>query len=177
MKPLFSVIQSRSFRCFVVCCLVLFQRMAGTGYSKTYASPPDNAHILAMSRYSYYTTEDKGHVLLSLPEAFQGRLVSADLLFEGKTIVENFSVRAGERTFIPFQFKQGNSYCFSIWAKTKDERRQSTGLGYGGFFKKLFPWIRTRFIRVKSKNIGICPPWHRGAGGKAWIFADEIIVN
>ena len=102
MKPLFSVIQSRSFHCFVVCWLVLFQRMAGTGYSKTYASPPDNALILAMSRYSYYTTEDKGHVLLSLPEAFQGRLVSADLLFEGKTIVENFSVRAGERTFIPF---------------------------------------------------------------------------
>jgi hexosaminidase len=36
---------------------------------------------------------------------------------------------------------------------------------------------RARYLRVYAKNIGICPDWHNGAGGKAWIFADEIIVN
>jgi hypothetical protein len=32
-------------------------------------------------------------------------------------------------------------------------------------------------IRVTAKNIGECPPWHRGAGGRAWIFSDEIIIE
>jgi predicted alpha-1,2-mannosidase len=34
-----------------------------------------------------------------------------------------------------------------------------------------------RYVRVFAKNIGICPAWHQGAGGKAWIFADEIVVE
>ena len=34
-----------------------------------------------------------------------------------------------------------------------------------------------RFIRVFAKNVGICPSWHRGAGGKAWLFADELTVG
>lgn len=34
-----------------------------------------------------------------------------------------------------------------------------------------------RYLKVMAKNIGTCPPWHKGAGGKAWIFADEIVVE
>ncbi len=34
-----------------------------------------------------------------------------------------------------------------------------------------------RFVRVLAKNRGVCPPWHPGAGGKAWLFTDEIIVD
>jgi len=34
-----------------------------------------------------------------------------------------------------------------------------------------------RYVRVHAENIGVCPPWHGGAGGKAWVFADEILVN
>jgi beta-galactosidase len=37
--------------------------------------------------------------------------------------------------------------------------------------------VKARYIKVTAKNIGACPPWHRGAGGKAWIFLDEIIVK
>jgi beta-galactosidase len=36
---------------------------------------------------------------------------------------------------------------------------------------------RARYIRVHAKNIGVCPPWHLGAGGKAWLFIDEIRVD
>ena len=36
---------------------------------------------------------------------------------------------------------------------------------------------RERFIRLKAENIKTCPDWHIGKGQKAWIFADEIIVN
>jgi len=34
-----------------------------------------------------------------------------------------------------------------------------------------------RYVRVRAKNIGVCPPWHAGAGGGAWLFADEIVVE
>lgn len=37
--------------------------------------------------------------------------------------------------------------------------------------------ISARFIRVKAKNIGICPSWHKGAGEKAWLFCDEITIK
>lgn len=35
---------------------------------------------------------------------------------------------------------------------------------------------KARFIRVLAKSIGLCPPWHPGAGENAWIFIDEIII-
>ncbi len=34
-----------------------------------------------------------------------------------------------------------------------------------------------RYFRVVAKNIGVCPPWHPGAGAKAWIFTDELFAN
>ncbi len=36
---------------------------------------------------------------------------------------------------------------------------------------------KTRFVRIVAENIGVCPQWHPGAGGKAWIFVDEIIIE
>ena len=44
---------------------------------------------------------------------------------------------------------------------------------YGHSFER----TRARYVRVKVENTGICPDWHRGAGGKAWIFIDEIAVD
>ena len=34
-----------------------------------------------------------------------------------------------------------------------------------------------RFVRIKAGNMKTCPAWHKGAGGKAWIFIDEITVQ
>ncbi len=36
---------------------------------------------------------------------------------------------------------------------------------------------QVKYIKVFAKNIGVCPAWHIGAGDKAWIFADEIIIE
>ncbi len=38
-------------------------------------------------------------------------------------------------------------------------------------------WKTLRYIRFKAKNRGPCPDWHIGAGGKSWIFADELIIE
>ena len=37
--------------------------------------------------------------------------------------------------------------------------------------------LNMRYIKVIGENIGVCPDWHKGAGDKVWIFADEIIVK
>ncbi|HBS88344.1 MAG: hypothetical protein A2W91_17495 [Bacteroidetes bacterium GWF2_38_335] len=36
---------------------------------------------------------------------------------------------------------------------------------------------KTRFVKVVAKNMGPCPDWHPGSGGKSWIFCDEISIK
>jgi hexosaminidase len=35
---------------------------------------------------------------------------------------------------------------------------------------------KARYIQVKAKSPGKCPPWHEGAGEDGWIFLDEVVV-
>jgi len=37
--------------------------------------------------------------------------------------------------------------------------------------------MECRYVRVHAVNRRTCPPGHPGAGGKAWLFADEIVVE
>ena len=34
-----------------------------------------------------------------------------------------------------------------------------------------------RYVQITIRNQGICPDWHKGAGGKAWLFVDEITID
>lgn len=51
----------------------------------------------------------------------------------------------------------------------------------GGVIKdfkiKLTKKTKVRYIRAFAKNRGLCPDWHKGAGDKSWIFADEVWVK
>jgi arylsulfatase A-like enzyme len=52
--------------------------------------------------------------------------------------------------------------------------------GYGPAIEDLtvrLAGASARYVRLKVKGVGVCPPGHPGAGGKAWVFADEIIVR
>jgi len=44
-------------------------------------------------------------------------------------------------------------------------------------FAASLPGLEARHVRVKAVNRGVCPSWHPGAGGKAWIFVDEVVVE
>jgi len=44
-------------------------------------------------------------------------------------------------------------------------------------FSKPLAGVKARYVRVFARNVGICPGWHNGKGEKAWLFADEIIVE
>ncbi len=36
---------------------------------------------------------------------------------------------------------------------------------------------KCRYIRIQAKGIKVCPTWHKGAGGKAWMLVDEVVVQ
>ena len=44
-------------------------------------------------------------------------------------------------------------------------------------FKITFPKAAFRYIRIRAKNIGICPDWHNGKGQAAFLFMDELVVQ
>jgi F5/8 type C domain len=44
-------------------------------------------------------------------------------------------------------------------------------------FVRTIPSAQARFVRVKAYNYGKLPAWHAGAGGDAWVFIDEIIIE
>jgi hypothetical protein len=44
-------------------------------------------------------------------------------------------------------------------------------------FSVSVPGSKARYVKVSAKNIEKCPPWHPGAGDKAWIFVDEVEIE
>ncbi len=44
-------------------------------------------------------------------------------------------------------------------------------------FNASIPSNTARYVKITAKNIAKCPPWHPGAGEKAWIFVDEVVVK
>ncbi|MEZ5195641.1 MAG: chitobiase/beta-hexosaminidase C-terminal domain-containing protein [Bacteroidales bacterium] len=40
-----------------------------------------------------------------------------------------------------------------------------------------FDNIKGRFVKIQATNIKTIPDWHEGAGGRAWIFADEVVIK
>ncbi|MCF8242491.1 MAG: GH92 family glycosyl hydrolase [Melioribacteraceae bacterium] len=44
-------------------------------------------------------------------------------------------------------------------------------------FSRSFENLRARFVRVNAVNMKTCPEWHVGAGGKAWVFIDEVVIK
>ena len=39
------------------------------------------------------------------------------------------------------------------------------------------PRTNARYVKMVAKTIGTCPDWHVGAGQKAWIFCDELVIE
>jgi len=66
---------------------------------------------------------------------------------------------------------------FKILTKIENELPENHGEKVVKEFSASFDKIEARYVKVLAKNVGICPDWHQGAGGKTWLFVDEIIVE
>jgi hexosaminidase len=82
--------------------------------------------------------------------------------------------------FLPLRVEYGvsedreNWRSVAILTNTVDEK--TGGMFIHPFHAKFKP-VKTRYIRVSAESMKNCPDWHKGAGGLAWIFADEIVVR
>jgi hypothetical protein len=74
-----------------------------------------------------------------------------------------FSVSNDGKNFQPIGMIKNN-----VSAKDTEVQIQNFTLNFS---------TKARYIKVLAKNMGICPGWHWGAGKKAWIFADEIVIK
>ncbi len=81
-------------------------------------------------------------------------------------------------------FPEYVEYSFSANGKSYHKAvRENTGTPLTSKVKLLNSYtvslkkVAARYIRVYSKNVGVCPDGHPGAGEKAWIFVDEIVVK
>jgi len=59
----------------------------------------------------------------------------------------------------------------------KNDYPQKSGLVTIKTFSINFAKKSYRYIKVIANSVKTCPDWHPGSGGKAWVFADEIIVE
>ena len=97
-----------------------------------------------------------------------------------KQIECNFMVNEGSWIFSPEKVefsvsKDGKKYNL-IKAISKDNAREDNKQNTIKFVTNVEN-TTIRYVKIKAYNIGICPNWHPGAGGKAWLFVDEIIVE
>lgn len=58
-----------------------------------------------------------------------------------------------------------------------NKERAEGGVAYLHLYKGIVENKTIRYIRVIAKNRAVCPDWHPGAGAKAFLFVDEIIVE
>lgn len=68
----------------------------------------------------------------------------------------------------------GNS--FKILATQRNEISQDLENSILTFEQDIAPQ-EFRYVKFVAENVGQCPEWHEGAGGKSWIFLDELIVE
>lgn len=95
-------------------------------------------------------------------------------------ISSRFMANVGSWIFLPEKVEysssaDGESFIplHAIVTNLKPEEQESRTEEYFASF----PAVTTRYIRVVARGLGTCPPWHAGAGGKAWLFCDEIIIE
>lgn len=61
--------------------------------------------------------------------------------------------------------------------KIKNSAPEEKGGAFINNFGESFGGVPARYVKVNALNMKTCPRWHKGYPGKAWIFADEIVIE
>jgi hypothetical protein len=82
--------------------------------------------------------------------------------------------------FLPHEVEVELSRDGSAWTKAGSIPRKAEGRRDRSFIESYdcrFETQPARYVRVTARHHLTCPDWHKGAGGKAWVFCDEIVVQ
>ncbi len=117
-------------------------------------------------------------------QGYEGNNLDAIVDLGGSTTIRLISARflqaAGSWVFLPLKVEYLVSDDGKNWQTLTTipyEKLQKTDKPGIHDFDYKFEKHNVRFVRVKAENMGVCPDWHAGAGGKAWIFVDEVVVK
>jgi len=117
-------------------------------------------------------------------QGYQGTDINAVVdLGEGKDISEigaGFYQESGSWIFMPDSveyYMSDDGTSFEKIGVARNNIPQKSPDSVKKDFVLKFDRRKVRYFKIVAKNIGVCPPWHPGAGGKAWLFIDEIFAN
>jgi hexosaminidase len=82
--------------------------------------------------------------------------------------------------FLPTQVEfavSGDGFTFESVAVIPNDISPRTADRVIKLFEASFDPVEARYIRLRAESIGVCPDWHFAAGGKTWLFIDEILIQ
>lgn len=106
--------------------------------------------------------------------------VDLDSLLTISSIKTSFLQDINSWVFMPLSVtfsisKDGHNY--HIVGEVKNAIPADTNGAIIAPFNISFNVSKARYVRVEAKSMKTCPTWHKGSGGLAWIFIDEIVVQ
>ena len=117
---------------------------------------------------------------------FDGKDVEITIDFEKETIIKSISMRfhngngqwiyAPKKVIITATLKNGKVLSLASIIKNRDSLLVNLKIDVDDFMKKERN-ITTSKIKLTIPNYGIIPDGKQGAGHRAWLFIDEIIVE
>ena len=99
---------------------------------------------------------------------------------EVSTVTGSFFQRERSWIFLPKNMEVQLSADGKTFSKPVIVKNEIAPKTEGAFTHELtvtFPEQQARYIKLTAHNLGTCPSWHRGAGDKAWLFVDEVVVE
>jgi len=117
-------------------------------------------------------------------QGFEGTDLTATVDLQSQTVIHSVSIGFLQQTgswifspeYVEFSVSSDN-HSFQPIGKTDRPVAEDDPGKIRVLYEITTQPVKARYVRVHAKNIGICPEWHSGAGGKAWLFADEIVIR
>jgi hypothetical protein len=113
---------------------------------------------------------------------FEGEDLTVDIAFEASNSPEqvfvSFLQHQNDWIFFPKAVRysiSNDGQNYQVVEEQEIEIKQDEG----NIERKKVYWknkdqLNFRYLKVHIQGQGQCPPWHKGAGGKAWLFLDEV---
>ena len=115
---------------------------------------------------------------------FEGHELDAVIALDGATLVNNISVNflqdAKSWVWIPHNVDFFGSTDGVNYQRLKSVKKKTNERDFKKIIETFSATVENnqfQFIRITTQSFIQCPEWNLGAGGKAWIFADEIIIK
>lgn len=113
---------------------------------------------------------------------FEGEDLTVDIAFEASNSPEQVFVSFLQHQNDWIFFPKAVNYAISNDGQNYqvvEEQEIEIKQDEGNIERKKVYWknkdqLNFRYLKVHIQGQGQCPPWHKGAGGKAWLFLDEV---